>query len=269
MDNSDFLGRRAMRSNRLTRPAGGRIKAQGGDIVAAKAFSRKQAIFNEKAAQYAGSGSITTPGYLRLETIMPNSAVSQFSFNTLDTSGTKTATERRLKLSDSFTITDISFYIGYGTATAFAPTAAQYASQQLATFPNPRVAAIGANSGLMESIYNGYLSLRVDTTTFIDSIPMRQFFRVGTSQAGVAVSTTVTTGVIGADEFPLSMYGKTELLPSIELNGQSNIEFTITLPNATNCAATTGNFTNCVLILQGFLNQGAATTQRNLQRALR
>ena len=269
MDNSDFLGRRGMRSNRLTRPGGGRIKAQGGDIVAAKAFSRKQAIFNEKAAQYAGSGSITTPGYLRLETIMPNSAVSQFTFNTLDTSGTKTATERRLKLSDSFTITDISFYIGHGSATAYAPTAAQYASQQLATFPNPRIAAIGASSTNLEAIYNGFLSLRVDTTTFIDSIPMRQFFRVGTSQAGVAVSTIATTGVIAADEFPLSMYGKAELLPSIELNGQSNIEFSITLPNATNCAAPATFFTNCVLILQGFLNQGAATTQRNLQRALR
>lgn len=267
MDNSDFLGRRGMR--RLTRPGGGRIKAQGGDIVAAKAFSRKQAIFNEKAAQYAGSGSITTPGYLRLETIMPNSAVSQFSFNTLDTSGTKTATERRLKLADSFTITDISFYIGYGAATAYAPTAAQYASQQLATYPNPRLAAINTSSTNLEAIYNGFLSLRVDTTTFIDSIPMRQFYRVGTSQQGVAVSTTATTGVIGADEFPLSMYGKTELLPSIELNGQSNIEFTITLPNATNCAAQANFFTNCVLILQGFLNQGAATTQRNLQRALR
>ena len=92
MDNSDYLGQRnfslpgrSMR-RRLTRPGGGRIPAQGGDIVAAKAFSRKQAIFNEKASQYAGSGSITTPGYLRLETIMPNLAVSQFQFNTLDTS---------------------------------------------------------------------------------------------------------------------------------------------------------------------------------------
>jgi hypothetical protein len=269
MDSFELSGRRGRRNMNLTRSGGGRIKAQGGDMIAAKAFSRKQAIFNEKAAQYAGTGSITTPGYLRLETIMPNSAVSQFSFNTLDTSGTKTATERRLKLSDSFTITDISFYIGYGSATSFSPTAAQYASQSLATFPNPRVAAIGANAANLEAIYNGYLSLRVDTTTFIDSIPMRQFFRVGTSQAGVAVSTTATTGVIGADEFPLSMYGKTELLPSIELNGQSNIEFTITLPNATNCAAVATYFTNCVLILQGFLNQGAATTQRRIQQQLR
>lgn len=263
MENFDYLGRRG---RRLTRPGGGRIKAQGGDIVAAKAFSRKQAIFNEKASQYAGTGSITTPGYLRLESFMPNSQVSTFTFNTLDTSGTKTVTERRLKLADTFTITDISFYIGAGTATAYAPTAAQYASQQLLTYPNPGVAAVGASATALEAIYNGFLSLRVDTTTFIDSIPMRQFYRVGTAQQ---VTAAANQNGIGRDEFPLAMYGKNELLPSIELNGQSNIEFTITLPNATNCAAPVGSFTNCVLILQGFLNQGAATTQRNLQRALR
>jgi hypothetical protein len=265
MDNSDFLGRRGMRRN-LQRASGGRIKAQGGDIIAAKAFSRKQAIFNEKSAQYAGSGSITTPGYLRLETIMPNVAVSQFSFNTLDTSGTKTVTERRLKLSDSFTITDISFYIGHGLATAYAPTNAQYATQRLSTFPNPGITAIGASATNLESIYNGFLSLRVDTTTFVDSIPMRQFYRVGTAQQATAAN---NQNGIARDEFPLAMYGKNELLPSIELNGQSNIEFTITLPTATNCAAPADNFTNCVLILQGFLNQGAATNQRSLQRALR
>lgn len=255
--------------SRFNRASGGLIPAQGGDIVAAKAFSRKQAIFNEKAAMYAGSGSITTPGYLRLETLAPASAVSQFNFNTLDTSGTKTATERRLKLADTFTVTDVAFYIGYGAATANAPTAAQYSSQKLATFPNPRTAAFNLKDDELEAIYNGYLTLRVDTTTFIDSIPMRQFYRVGTSQEGVAVSTTATTGVIGANEFPLSMYGRTELLPTIELNGQSNIEWSITLPNATDCSGATGNFVNLVLILTGFLNQGAATTQRRIQANLR
>lgn len=265
MENSDFLGRRGRR-NIMQRAGGGRIPAQGGDIVAAKAFSRKQAIFNEKAAQYAGSGSITTPGYLRLEAICPNTAVSSFVFNTLDTSGTKTSTERRLKLSDSFTITDISFYIGHGSATSYAPTAEQYALQRLSTFPNGGITAIGASAANLESIYNGFLSLRVDTTTFVDSIPMRQFYRVGTSQQ---VAAATNQNGIARDEFPLAMYGKNELLPSIELNGQSNIEFTITLPNATNCAAPANFFTNCILILQGFLNQGAAANQRQLQRNLR
>jgi hypothetical protein len=244
------------------------ISAMGGDIIPAKAFSRRQAVFNEKAVQYAKQGVITTPGFLRLESIAPSAAVSSFSFNTLDTSGTKTATERRLKLNDTFTITDISFYLGYGTATSDAPTAAQYSVQKLTTWPNPLIAEIGVTqAALLESVYNGFLSLRIDTTTFLDSIPMRQFYRVGTSQQGVMGGTGGV--IVQKDEWPLSMYGKNELLPTIELNGQSNIEFTINLPNATDCSGDTGKFVNMVLVLQGFLNQGAAGVQKRVQRRLR
>jgi hypothetical protein len=245
------------------------VPALGGDIVTAQAFSRKQAVFNEKSRQYARAGVITTPGYLRLETVAPSSAQSVFNFNTLDTSGLKTSTERRLKLSDTFTITDISFYLGTGSATGDAPTAAQYATQKLNTWPNPQVAAIGATQAAqLEAIYNGFLSLRIDTTTFLDSIPMRQFYRVGTSQQGVG-SAAVSNVAIQANEWPLSMYGKNELLPTIELNGQSNIEFSINLPNATDCSGATDSFVNLVLILQGFLNQGGAANQKAMQRKLR
>jgi len=247
------------------------INAMGGNIIPAKAFNRQQAVFNEKAAQYANQGVITTPGYLRLESLAPNAASSVFSFNTLDTSGTKTSTERRLKLSDTFTITDISFYLGAGAAaTPATPTAAEYASQQLFTFPNPNVTSFSATgkAELLEAIYNGFLSLRVDTTTFLDSIPMRQFYRVGTSQQGVGSSAT-SNKPVQRDEWGMSMYGKNQLLPTIELNGQSNIEFNINLPNATNCSATSATFTNMVLILQGFLNQGGAASQRAMQNRLR
>ena len=242
-----------------------RIKAQGGDIVAAQAFSRKQAVFNEKASQYATQGVITTPGFLRLETTAPVSAVSTFKFQTLETSGVSTSTERRLKLADTFTITDISFYLGVVAATAQVSSPDDYAKQTLHTFPNPLASLFSTKADEMEAIYNGYLSLRIDTTTFIDSIPMRQFYRVGTSQQGVGPTT-----VIARDEFPLSMYGRCELLPTIELNGQSNIEWSINLPTATNCGgvSATVNY-NLVLICQGFLNQGAATVQRNVQRRLR
>jgi hypothetical protein len=244
------------------------VPALGGDIVTAQAFSRKQAVFNEKSRQYARAGVITTPGYLRLETIAPSSAQSVFTFNTLDTSGVKTSTERRLKLSDTFTITDISFYLGTGLASSDAPTAAQYATQKLNTWPNPQVTSIGTQADNLEAIYNGFLSLRIDTTTFLDSIPMRQFYRVGTSQQGVGSAATSNVA-IQANEWPLSMYGKNELLPTIELNGQSNIEWSINLPNATDCSGITANFVNLVLILQGFLNQGGAANQKAMQRKLR
>lgn len=248
-----------------------RIKAQGGDILGAQPFSRKQAVFNEKASQYAGQGVITTPGYLRLEQSLATGAtsLSQINFNTLDTSGVKLSTERRLKLADTFTITDISFYLGTGAAASTgAPTGAEAAVMKLNTFPNVGVTAIGAtNAGILEAVYNGFMSLRVDTTTFLDSIPMRQFYRVGDVQAGLI---TATGGVTTQNSsWPLSMFGRTELLPTIELNGQSNIEFGITLPAPVSYTPVASNFVTAVIVLNGFLNQGAATVQRRVQQRLR
>jgi len=249
-----------------------RIKAIGGDILAAKAFSRKQACFNEKAQQYAGQGVITTPGYLRLETLLATSnaatSLSSISFNTLDTSGVKQPTERRLKLSDTFTITGLSFYLGAGASSTVAvPTAIEQAKETLLTFPNPLNANITTNADELEALYNGFLSLRVDTTTFLDSVPLKQFYRVGTSQAGVG-SSAVSNQPIQANEWTSAMYGRTELLPTIELNGQANIEWSITLPTTIPYTQVAG-FTNAVIILDGFLNQGAATVQRQVQRRLR
>ena len=249
-----------------------RVKALGGDILAAKPFSRRQAVFNEKAQQYAGQGVITTPGYLRLETLLATSnaatSLSSISFNTLDTSGVKQPTERRLKLSDTFTITGLSFYLGCGASSTVAvPTAIEQAKESLLTFPNPLNANITTNADELEALYNGFLSLRIDTTTFLDSVPLKQFYRVGTSQAGVGSSAT-SNAPVQANEWNTAMYGRTELLPTIELNGQANIEWSITLPTTIPYTQVAG-FTNAVLILDGFLNQGAATVQRNVQRRLR
>jgi hypothetical protein len=252
----------------MMRNYGRRINAQGGDIIAAKAFSRKQAVFNEKAAQYANAGVITTPGFLRLESLCPTTATSSINFNTLDTSGTKTSTERRLKLSDTFTVTELSFYIGAGDATSNSPTATQYAKQSLHTFPNNNVAAFSTNTANLEVLYNSFLTLRVDTTTFLDSVPLRQFYRVGTSQQGVLGGGAGGVAV-QADEWTQTMYGRTELLPTIELNGQSNIEWSITLPDSTILSNQSTKFVNCVLFCTGFLNQGGATVQRKIQRRLR
>lgn len=245
------------------------IPALGGDIVSAKSFGRKQEVFNEKSRQYARAGVITTQSYLRLEALAPTSAQSVFNFNTLDTSGVKTCTERRLKLADTFTVTDIAFYLGYGSATSNAPTTAQYANQKLTTWPNGQITEIGTTAApLLEAIYNGFLSLRIDTTTFIDSIPMRQFYRVGTSQQGVG-STAANNLPVQINEWPLSMYGQTPNFPTVELNGQSNIEWSVNLPNATVCQGSNTGFVNLVLVLGGFLNQGAATVQRGVQQRLR
>lgn len=249
--------------------AGGRINAMGGDIVAAKAFSRRQALYNEKAAQYARAGVITTPSYLRLEVTANTTATSVLNFNTLDTSGTKTVTERRLKLNDTFTVTDIAFYIIADSATAVnAPTDSDRAKARMYTYPNPNVTAISTKADDLEAIYNGFLALRIDSTTFIDSLPVRSLYRVGTSQAGVG-STAVSNTAIPRDEWPLMNYGRAEMLPSIELNGQANIEWSITLPTAQDLGAPASSFIAFALVLNGFLNQGAASVQQRLQGGLR
>lgn len=251
------------------RAGGGRINAMGGDIVAAKAFSRRQALYNEKAAQYAKAGVITTPSYLRLEVTANTTATSVLNFSTLDTSGTKTVTERRLKLNDTFTVTDIAFYIIADTAdTVNAPTDSNRAKARMYTYPNPNVSAISTKADELEAIYNGFLGLRIDSTTFIDSLPVRSLYRVGTSQAGVG-STATNNVSIGRDEWPLMNYGRAEMLPSIELNGQANIEWSITLPTAQDLGAPASSFIAFALVLNGFLNQGAASVQQRLQGGLR
>lgn len=260
----DGLGRRYGR--RAKSGKGNVIPALGGDIAAAKAFSRRQALFNEKASQYARAGVISTPSYLRLEALATGST-SQFLFNTLDTSGTKSVTERRLKLNDTFTITDVAFYIQADAATTQnSPTDTERTKGRLYTYPNPNVTAIGNKSDELESIYNGFLQLRIDSTTFIDAFPMRQFYRVGTSQA---VTAATNQNGIARDEWPLGMYGRSEMLPSIELNGQANIEWSINLPTAQDCSAPASSYINLVLIFMGFLNQGAASVQQKLQKRLR
>lgn len=256
-----------MRVNRYNR--GGRntsiIKAQGGDMVAPKAFSRGQAVQQEKAALYAQAGVITTPGYLRLEVSLTGTT-NLVAFQVRDAQGgTQHVTERRLKVSDSFTIMSGSFYIGKAAATASVVSNAGYGAMSLHTFPNPLVFTGGTAATDLQSIYNGYMSVRVDSTVFIDSMPMLRYYRVATSQQGVGPAV-----IIQRDEWPLSLYGNADFTPTIELNGLANTEININLPTAVNLAAGANTYeTNAVLILTGFLNQGGASVQQSVQRALK
>lgn len=247
------------------------IKAQGGDIIAPQAFNRAQAIQQEKAKLYARKGVITTPGYLRLE-ISLTGATNIVRFQVRDAQGgSQHVTERRLKVSDSFTVLGGSFYIGKAgvTGPATVPTDAQFAAMSLHTFPNPQVFTGGTAAANLQSIYNGYLSVRVDSTVFIDSMPMLNFYRVATSQLGVG-STAANNLPVQADEWPLSMYGRNEWQPTLELNGLANTEIDINLPTsvALNAGAATYQ-TNAVLYLSGFLNQGGASVQQELQALLK
>ena len=96
---------------------------------------------------------------------------------------------------------------------------------------------------------------------------MRAFYRVGDVQQNTAAAAGATA--TNKSGWYSSMYGRNELLPTIELNGQANIEWSITLPTTVTYSQPALSFLNAVIILDGFLNQGAATVQRQVQRRLR
>lgn len=248
-----------------------KIKAQGGAMIAPQAFNRAQAIQQEKARLYAEKGVITTPGYLRLEVALKG-ATNVIQFQVRDSQGgVQHVTERRLKVSDTFTVLSGAVYIGKALVTgpATTPTEAQFACMEVHTFPNPLVFTGGSAANNLKAMYNGYLSVRVDSTVFIDSMPVLNFYRVATSQQGVLGGTGGVT--IQADEWPIGNYGSKEWTPTIELNGLANTEININIPTSVDLSsgAATTYEVNAVLYLQGFLNQGAASVQNDVMRSLK
>lgn len=240
------------------------IKATGGDIIKASANgSRAQNIFNQKTELYAKKGVITSESYLRLE-YKTTGTLSVIPFTVLDSQSGKTVTERRLKINDTFTVMAISFYLGI--APTGYDTDAKVSKTVLHTFPNSLVVT-AAEAVNLQAIYNGYLNLVIDSTTFLDSVPMYKFYRVGTSQQGVG-SDAANNAKIPRSQFDSEMYGISDQVPSIELNGGANITLNVNLPTAVDLTVATNGLI-CVLVMTGFLHSGAKDVQRDVARELR
>jgi len=239
------------------------IKATGGDIIQTPASgSRMQNIFNKKAQLYSKYGVITSESYLRLE-YNTTGQTSVIPFTVLDTQSNKNATERRLKINDTFTVMSVAFFIGISPLGYDTP--AKLAQMVLHTFPNKYVVT-AAEAVRLQALYNGYIQLQIDSPTFWDSIPMYEFFRVGTSQEGVGATAAFNT--IPRSEWTENMYGNVEQVPSVEFNGGSNFQMTIKLAASTDLSVTTNGAT-AVLYFGGFLHSGAQTVQRQVDAELR
>jgi hypothetical protein len=123
-----------------------------------------------------------------------------------------------------------------------------------------------ANALTLETIYNGYLRMIIDGTTYIDSLDARRFYRVPVSQQGTIVSTgTATTSTfpnVQADGWDGTHYNFAQMTPAVVLNGAGRNEVTLNTPEATavSPSATSCNF--LVLYLRGWLIQNASTLNR-------
>lgn len=188
-------------------------------------------------------GVITTQSYLRFEKSIQGT-FNSISFDVLVNQGSTNTTERRLQLTDTFTITDLSIQL-YTAATA---SADDRAKARLYTYDNPNVFSQTVVDSL-KNLYNGYMQLRVNTEVLIDSLDIMQFYRSQTTQFGAVANAT--------DEWNAINNGFKKIVPTITLNGAAKNEINLFFPQSIDMSSdSTVNYVVCYC--RGFLNQNAA-----------
>jgi len=226
---------------------------------------------------------IATQGYLRLG-VNVQSTLNSISFNVLQNQGTLLGTERRLNVTDMFTVTHWALYLVKAGTTTTADSAAVSVARNY-TYPNPYVfstAAPGAptflangaasannpqttESNNMYSIYNGFISVTIDREVVIDSYDNLRFLRVPASQqqmnqgAVTAPAAGTIAGSAGAtfDQWESANYGFSEVDPQFTLNGIGDNNITISLPTPVSLAGASS--TNFVFLqLRGIRWQNAS-----------
>lgn len=210
-------------------------------------------------------GAIITQSYLRCEKQLSTTATSNFAFDVLANQGTPSTSERRLQITDRFAITAVSVMMYNATGVAGVVASADRSQAKLYTWNSP-AKFTAANSTTLESIYNGYLRMIIDGTTYVDSLDCRRFYRVPVTQQGTIVSTGTATASTfpnqQADGWDGTHYPFCQVTPSVVLNGAGRNEIQIYTPEATavSPSATSVNF--LVLYLRGFLIQNASTLNK-------
>jgi hypothetical protein len=230
------------------RPATGGPARSGG----VKALDPYRATYNSLKKRFGvgKSNVIITPGYLRSEQVLGNQ--NQVSFPILTNEGTAPrSTERRLGISDTFVITDLGIRIGTlsgaGNQTTPGPI-------QLESFVNPAVFTVAAQREALHTLYNGTLSVKVGSITYIEALDMLRFQYVGTAQRGLTVFTASTYGA--SQQYGLQDLA--DIVPTIQLSGQEKNTVQITLPEPANMAGTSPATNIAVFYARGFLCQNAA-----------
>jgi hypothetical protein len=210
-------------------------------------------------------GSIITQSYLRSEVQLATTATSQFSFNILANQGTPASTERRLQITDRFAVTAVSVMLLNAAATSSVIAPADRAQAKLFTWNSP-AKFTAANSLTLESVYNGFLRMIIDGTTYIDSLDARRFYRVPVTQQGTIVSTGTATASTfptqQADGYDGTHYPFAQMTPAIVLNGAGRNEITLNTPEATAVSPSATSANVLVLYVRGWLIQNASQLNR-------
>ena len=137
-----------------------------------QATDRARAVFNSIKKR---PGVVVTQSFLRLEQTL--GTTGSVNFEVLVNQGAQSPTEKRLAITDSFSITSLAVCI---TKQA---SGGKVSAATLETFPNPLTFNGAGEAAALMSLYNGYLTARVNSTIYIDSLDIYRFYRVGVAQA--------------------------------------------------------------------------------------
>lgn len=207
------------------------------------AVSNSRAVYNS----IRQPGVISTPSYLRVEKTLGTQ--SNLSFSVLQNEGSANVTEKRLSISDTFTVTGIGIFLGHlpsGTVD----------KMSLHSYNNSAVFGT-AKVDELEDFYNGFLSIRINQTVFLDSWDIRRHYAVGTAQEGLAASANATVNLYQKSTWEGGNYGFQAVTPTLTLSGAAKNDVQLTFPASQDLAPTSGTG-YAVIIFRGFLNQNAA-----------
>lgn len=212
------------------------------------AVSNSRAVYNS----IRQPGVISTPSYLRLEKTLGTQ--SNLSFSVLQNEGSASTTEKRLSISDTFTVTGIGIFLGHVLAADV--TAGDFSKMTLHTYPNSAVFGT-AKVDELQAYYNGFLSIRINQTVFLDSWDTQRHYAVGTAQEGLAASSNATVNLYQKSAWEGGNYGFQAVTPTLTLSGAAKNDVQLTFPTSQDMTPTSGRG-SAVIIFRGFLNQNAA-----------
>lgn len=206
------------------------------------AQSDRQA-FLKANQKYKPDGGVT-PSYLRIEKTLNNSS-SEYKFD-FEKNGNELSTERKLERNDVFIATQIGFYFTRQETV-------KIGKERLMSYPNLQIlgTATGFTAAHLETIYAGFLWLKINKTVVIENQTMYDFRKVWTSQQ---------SSTIVQDEFTRASSAHT-LPVRIDLSGRETNEMKVFLPTFSGLAiasVSTGFVNKLVCIMYGFLARNAS-----------
>jgi hypothetical protein len=224
------------------------VKAASGPV---RALDTTRATYNslKKRFNVGKSNVIVTPGYLRSEAVLGNQ--NSINFPILVNEGAQPrVTERRLGISDTFVITHLGIYI----AKELGADAYPAAGAQLESFVNIYTFTGAVEQSALKALFNGNLSVKVGSITYIEAVDLFRFRHVSTAQGGM-------------DQLAATPYGASDLTgvqnladitPTIQFSGQEKNTVVVNLPQPVDMSAAGEDKNVAIFYATGFLCQNAA-----------